>query len=667
MIIKLLFSTTVFLSAFLLFWLELFFAKLLLPNFGGGSAIWTSCLACFQLLLLLGYLYVHWANQRKKLTRRLTHLVLIILSLWDLPIHLKPWDFVGHPSLQIIGTILASIGSPLVVLAMSSSMLQGWFATPDRKPYFLYGMSNMGSLAALIAYPFAIEPTFTLSFQSIAWSLLFVLFLGLMEACRIVSRNNQASAKVTHQSAPNHLRIQWLWFSFVPSSLLAGITTYTTSDIAPSPIVWAIFLGLYLTTFILVFLPSPFLFPAEVKPIILMMVILSLGLYYMSGSRISPQLLSLNIVIFLGVIWSFHSELARLRPPAAQLAEFYVFVALGGCLGGLFNALVAPLIFPRLIEYPLMLAISAAWLRLPNEWAKSWFNPLCRVQALPAFRYSISICLAMLVVIPRPEPNFNVTTVVRSFYGAYQVGQTPTVRILLHGSTIHGEQKLDKSLSQVPGSYYSSGSPIDDVLQTISDRAHVAVVGLGAGEVASHSKPQQNWTFYELDPLIVEIARSSFTYLSEMQANHRIVTGDGRLELDKSPEQYDLIVLDAFSSDAVPMHLLTIEALKLFQSKLKPNGTIAYNITNGYIDLEKPLAQLASSSGLFGMMRQDRRDFGNQVEVGSPSDWVVLTSNRNQVATLKQHKWRDLQRGAMAVWRDDFSNLYSAMRHHKSN
>ncbi|BAY59327.1 hypothetical protein NIES2135_62040 (plasmid) [Leptolyngbya boryana NIES-2135] len=667
MIIKLLFSTTVFLSAFLLFWLELFFAKLLLPNFGGGSAIWTSCLACFQLLLLLGYLYVHWANQRKKLTRRLAYLVLIILSLWDLPIHLKPWDFAGHPSLQIIAIILASIGSPLVVLAMTSSMLQGWFATPDRKPYFLYGMSNMGSLAALIAYPFAIEPTFTLSFQSIAWSLLFVLFLGLMEACRIVSRNNQASAKVTHQSDPNHLRLQWLWLSFVPSSLLAGITTYTTSDIAPSPIVWAIFLGLYLTTFILVFLPSPFLFPTEVKPIILMMVILSLGLYHMSGSRISPQLLSLNIVIFLGVIWSFHSELARLRLPAAQLAEFYVFVALGGCLGGLFNALVAPLIFPRLIEYPLMLAISAAWLRLPDEWAKSWFNPLCRVQALPAFRYGISICLAMLVVIPRPEPNFDVTTVVRSFYGAYQVGQTPTARILLHGSTVHGEQKLDKSLSQVPGSYYSSGSPIDDVLQTISDRAHVAVVGLGAGEVASHSKPQQNWTFYELDPLIVEIARSSFTYLSEMQANHRIVTGDGRLELDKSAEQYDLIVLDAFSSDAVPMHLLTIEALKLFQSKLKPNGTIVYNITNGYVDLEEPLAQLASAAGLLGTMRQDRRDFGDRVEVGSPSDWVVLTSNRNQVAILKQHQWRDLQRGEMAVWRDDFSNLYSALRRHKSN
>ena len=665
------FGLTTFLSAFLMFWLELFFAKLLLPRFGGGSAIWTTCLACFQLLLLLGYLYAHWLGKASHRVQKLVHISAIALALLFLPIELhRVENLPNSPVLQILITVLVSIGLPMIMLSTTSSLLQSWFSQTDKNPYFLYSLSNGGSLLALMVYPTVIEPRISLSSQSKLWAVCFMLALVGVIWCLFQAKETVRS---DHEKPVIALwqRLRWLFYAFIPSSLLAGITTYTTSDVAPSPLVWSIFLGLYLFTLILVFCPIPLYPPADLGNVLVFFALAFLLIEARSPSRVSNDFLTANIVIFTGVAWIYHARLAASKPDPENLTEFYLFQAIGGAMGALFNAIAAPLIFTRLIEYQVVLAIALpALLYVPQGWEQLQRSPLSWLHRNRWIAPLGSVLVVILLIQSPSGWGMKLERSVRSFYGAYQIGTTEVSRILLHGVTIHGQEFLATENQSLPGSYYAKGSPISNVFDHTRSNAKVAIVGLGAGEIGTYSQPEQEWTFYEIDPLMVDIAKRNFKHLANMPRPAAIVVGDGRLKVAESTQIYDLIVIDAFSSDAIPLHLLTIEVLQnVFLPHLSKEGTIAYHITNQYVDLEGPLERLATATGLDGLVKHDRPLNSDLLPFGTATDWVVLTRNPAIGQALKEDGWQSMKEGTIPVpggyanaWSDDFTNLYGSLK-----
>lgn len=662
--VTIVFGLTSFLSAFLMFWLELFFAKLLLPQFGGGAAIWTTCLASFQLLLLLGYLYAHWLGKASHWVQKLVHLSAIGISLFSLPIELHQVENLPNfPVLRISAAIFISIGLPMVMLSTTSSLLQSWFSQTHQNPYFLYSLSNGGSLLALIAYPTLIEPNILLSSQSKLWAVCFMV--ALMGVIWCLFRSKSVIKRSAIQSPPiaPQQRLQWLLYAFIPSSLLAGITTYTTSDVAPSPLVWSVFLGLYLLTLILVFCPRPLYPPSDFGNVVLFFALAFLLIEARSPSRVSSDFLTANIVIFSGVSWVYHSRLAASKPDPEKLTEFYLFQAIGGAFGSMFNAIVAPLLFTRLIEYQVVLAIALPLLlSIPEDWRRLKRSPLTVLYRNLWIAPTGSFLVILLLFQSPSGWGIKLERSVRSFYGAYQVGTTDVSRILLHGVTIHGQQFLATANQFLPGSYYAKGSPISNIFDHTNPDAKVAIVGLGAGELGTYSQPKQDWTFYEIDPLMVDIAQRNFQHLANMPKPAAIVVGDGRLKVAESTQIYDLIVLDAFSSDAIPLHLLTIEALQdVFLPHLSEQGTIAYHITNQYIDLEGPLERLANATGLDGLVKHDRPSNSEMLPFSTATDWVVLTRNSAVSGALREDGWRSMKVGTIA-WSDDFTNLYGSLK-----
>jgi hypothetical protein len=382
-----------------------------------------------------------------------------------------------------------------------------------------------------------------------------------------------------------------------------------------------------------------------------------------SPSRVNSDFLTANLVIFTGVAWVYHARLAASKPEPSALTEFYLFQAIGGALGALFNAIVAPLIFTRSIEYQVILALALPLLITPAEGWKQWKrSPITYLHRRRWIAPIGSLVLILLLIQSPSAWGMKVERSVRSFYGAYQIGTTDTSRILLHGTTVHGQQYLSPGAERIPGSYYAPGSPVSNVFQQTPSDAHVAVIGLGTGEIATYSKPHQDWTFYEIDPLMVNIAETNFKHLAQMPKPPAIVVGDGRLKVAESKEVYDILILDAFSSDAIPLHLLTLDALEqVFLPHLSQRGTIAYHITNQYIDLEGPLERLANATGLQGLVKHDRPNSSGHLSDGSPSDWVVLTRNPVMTQALKADGWQNMKQG-ISVWTDDFTNLYSALK-----
>jgi hypothetical protein len=557
---------------------------------------------------------------------------------------------------------MVSSGLPMMILSTTSSLLQSWFSQTNENPYFLYSLSNGGSLLALMVYPMIIEPRLTLSFQSRLWAVCLILVLMGVVWCLFRSKTPEESAVHPSSIAPQQ-RLHWLFYAFIPSSLLAGITTYTTSDVAPSPLVWSIFLGLYLLTLILVFCPIPLYAPLDLGNVVAFFAVVLLLIEARSPSRVSNDFLTANIVIFTGVSWVYHSRLTLSKPEPEELTAFYLFQATGAALGALFNAIVAPLIFTRLIEYQVVLAIalpglifvSPSWKllrRSPSAWfhRNRWIAPMGSV-----------LLVALLIQSPSGW-GMKLERSVRSFYGAYQVGTTDVSRILLHGVTIHGQEFLATENQFLPGSYYAKGSPISNIFDHTSSDAKVAIVGLGAGEIGTYSQPKQDWTFYEIDPLMVNIAQQNFQHLANMPKPAAIVVGDGRLKVQSSLNIYDLIVLDAFSSDAIPLHLLTIEALQdVFLKHLSEQGTIVYHITNQYVDLEGPLERLANATGLDGLVKHDRLSNSELLPFSTATDWVMLTRNPAVSQALRADGWQSMKEGVIA-WSDDFTNLYGSLK-----
>jgi spermidine synthase len=739
-LIAIVFTVAIFANATLLFAVQPMFTKLVLPRLGGTPAVWNTCLLFFQGALLGGYLYAHLgARMMSARVQALVHLGLLVAAMATLPIGIpagfeRPVEGVV-PIAWLIALLVVALGAPFTLVAAGAPILQRWFAATDhpgaRNPYFLYAASNLGSFAALLSYPFLIEPNLRLAEQRWWWSVGYLTLLGLIALCamlvwraslrphRETATPGTTSGEVDGDAAavptivPNaHWRLRWVLLSFVPSSLLVGVTTYISTDIASVPLLWVIPLALYLLSFVLVFarrtlMGRSFMLWFQLPLVLMLLVALAIG-----GTPRITLVAGLHLVAFFVTAMVCHRELADARPRAEYLTGFYLWIAVGGLLGGAFNVVLAPTLYNTVREYPyalilalglrpalgrgrvttrrsyaldlvlpgLLLAAVIAVFKLPKapaDWG-SWGPHLAlgvaAVIAAAFVRRPLRLALGAAAVFAgyqlAQERDSDVIVQARSFFGVYRVRQSFQYNVLTSGTTTHGGQnRLDDKRTE-PLTYYHRGGPLGQFFaSTLTDvpLRRVAAVGLGAGTVACYGRVEEQWTFFEIDPVMVQIARSPrlFTYLRDCPPETDVVVGDARLSLAAVADStFDLILLDAFSSDAIPVHLLTREALALYIRKLRVGGVVLLHISNRYLELRPVVVELARDARLAGAIGDDDVTPSERLELKHGSRWVALARSPLTLAALvRQPQWRVLEpQAAVAVWTDDFSDVLGVLR-----
>lgn len=742
------FGTSMFLSASLLFVVEPMIGKMLMPLLGGTPAVWNTCVVFFQAVLLAGYLYAHAALKfLGPRTQIALHLALVsspFLIIGLLPPHIPAgWEppVESNPAAWLLLMLLVVIGPPFFALSATTSIMQRWFADSGHKdaadPYFLYGASNAGSLLGLLAYPLLLEPLLRLHSQSSLWSGAYAIFVLLTAVCALYAWRWRAciagpasiAPGPTAATAANDLnstawktRWRWIALAFVPSSLMLGATSAITADVPAIPLFWVLPLAAYLVSFVLVFAKKPpisHLWLIERLPFLILV-----GLFpAISQTRFSlPILLLLYLAVLFGLALVLHGELARSRPAVAYLTEFYLCLSIGGVLGGIFNSLIAPVVFNTVFEWPLVLifaalirpvAVSDPAAKPLMVWTrhKDWLLPLIlgicmtavilglarigikpgRVETTLVFGYSLLWCLSFgrrrnrfvlgLVAVFAASylyaPYGQTLLARRSFFGVYRVRNSPEghFRLFFHGGVLHGIQSLSSTAACEPLAYYARSGPAGPILRTVQaniPRGQWAFVGLGAGAMASYIQPQQSITFYEIDPLVAKIAGDPryFTYLSHCAPSTKVVLGDARLRLRDAPDgSYSLIVLDAFSGDSIPMHLMTSEALDLYMRKLAPGGIVAFHISNLYFDLAPTLGNLARNAHLAAFIANDTGVAQIEHDAGKlPSIWVVMARDPANLKSLTsdqapEFRWEPLPgRPDARLWTDDYSNLLGVVK-----
>ncbi len=736
-----LFATTIFLGAVLLFLVQPMFARLVLPTLGGAPAVWNTALVFYQAALLGGYAYAHFIARRlRPKAQVIVHVLLLLLGLACLPIRM-PMGWTppvnANPAFWLLELMCVTVGLPFLVVSATSPLLQTWFARTQSAgaddPYFLYGASNLGSLLALVAYPALVEPCLRLSAQGRLWTAAYVALGVAITFCGLRVRRAGAApvgiapaavgiavakpAVVSSRWVPPppgwRSRGRWMLLAFVPSSLMQGVTTYLSADVVSMPLLWVIPLAIYLLTFTLVFARRPLL------PETLMwraLPIVGVSLTVALAMRMTEPLW-----LLLAVHWVFlfvaamvcHGELSRGRPASQYLTEFYLWLSVGGVLGGIFNALVAPLIFTSPAEYPLVATLACALApaagmfgRRRRDHVLDFALPLVigaataalvlimqerrllirtdvlglvfGVPALLCFllsgrplRFGLSIGAVLLAAQLHHAGQGTLLRAERSFYGIHRVTLDSTGRFhqLFHGNTLHGRQSIEPGREREPLTYYFRDGPIGDLFATFEEpvRRSVAVVGLGSGSLACYAQAGETWTFYELDPVVKRLAEDSryFTLLRDSTARTDVVLGDARLSLARAAAgQYGLIVLDAYSSDSIPVHLLTREALQLYLNKLAPHGCLVFHISNRHLDLQPVVANLARDAGLLCLVRdEDGISTADEWAGKTPSIWVVMTHAPADAARLAaDFKWKsDPGQPRRPVWTDDYSSLLSVV------
>lgn len=640
------YAATLFFSAGLLFLVQPMVTKMVLPRLGGSPAVWNTSMCFFQATLLCGYLYAHLlATRVERRAQALIHGAVLLAAAAFLPLDLTratpPAD--GIPVLWLIGHLAITVGPPFFAVSATAPLLQRWFSRTDHPaaadPYFLYAASNAGSLIALLAYPLLVEPNLPLPAQSRAWALGLALVAAGIGVCWYGYRCHPAVDPVAQEErAPALLwsqRLRWVAFAFVPSALLLAVTAHITTDLASAPLFWVIPLALYLLTFIFAFASKP---PLPHALMLRLQPLLLIPLVVVSAMLHSIWLLVLHLAFFFVTAMVCHGELARQRPPAANLTEFYLYVSLGGVLGGTFNALIAPVIFPDIWEYPLLLALACLARPAPAadgsgaRWADFYlpagllvgftvlmyggkFPGWALVLALAAgavllLRFSerrvrFALGVAACLIVEQFVAAGSTLATARSFFGVNRVRlvEDGTLRIFQHGTTVHGVESTAPGEETIPLGYYNQSGPFGRFFTALAGRdvRQVGIIGLGTGGLACYAKPGQTWTFHEIDPVVERIARDPryFQFLERCGNSPRVVLGDARLTLHDVPDgHYDVLVIDAFSSDAIPLHLLTREALALYRSKLVPNGVLLFHISNRYLDLAPVIAALAEDAGM---------------------------------------------------------------------
>ncbi len=725
-----LFALTLFASAALMFVLQPMFGKILLPMLGGSPAVWNTCMVFYQSILFLGYLYAHFLSTRLNHHKQiLVHFGVILLSFIALPLALPdnvspPTE--SNPTFWLIGVLSLAIGLPFFVVSTTAPLIQKWFANVGHHtsddPYYLYAASNSGSLIALLSYPFLIEPNIGLANQKTYWSIGFVVLCLLVAGCAFTLwKAQQAKDEVMAEKTQDdelglYTKLHWLALAFVPSSLLLGLTTFISTDIASVPLLWIIPLTLYLLTFILVFSKwhdkiHPLM--VNLQPIVLLPF---LGFSFINPAALPYWVdLGIHLTAFFLAVMVCHGELARLRPSTKHLTTYYLIMSFAGMLGGMFNTFVAPFIFNAVYEYPLM--ITAALLLRPGlkesfgdaglARLKPFILPIALLVAglvlyfsiddLPAYLDTIGVGLILLAGLTyafRSQPitlalmtglliSFtfglhgllsNTLYQERTFFGVLSVresvltdekGQPEKYREFYHGTTKHGAQRLAAGLSRTPLTYFSRPGPIGQLFSEfdkVNGNWEIGIVGLGAGTLACYAKDGQQWAFYELDPLVIDIASNPeyFTYISQCNPKIRMVPGDARLSLEKERDhKFDLFVIDAFSSDSIPTHLLTQEAIKLYFDKIKPGGILALHITNRHLALKNVLAEHERQLGLSGLLQEFKPQ--DDVPLVVATDWAVMAKKPETLEALRQSQLGSWQKLPVSfnnrAWTDDFTNI----------
>ncbi len=714
------FAGTMLLGAFLVFSIQPMFARMALPLLGGAPAVWNTAMVFFQSALLAGYGYAHCLSRTFGPRGQIaSHLALLAIACLCLPVAIgADWHPpVGGASIPwLIGLMIWTVGLPFLAVAATAPLVQKWFAGSGHPaasdPYFLYGASNLGSVLALLSYPLLVEPRLTLHEQGLLWAAGYGALALAITGCAVVVWRRRSAATIEPERSRLdqgeaigwRRRLRWLGLALVPSGLLLAVTTHITTDLAAVPLLWVVPLALYLLTYVIAFARRPWLRHAwtlKAQPFLLIPLVLLFTWTLPFWVGLPLHLLGLFVSALV-----CHGELARLRPRAEHLTEFYFWLALGGALGGALTALLAPLVFDGVFEYPIAL-VAACLLRPARDpasdrramdfvlpliigaliAARGFGGPLglpefgmvgmllvCVPSALALYAlaerplgFGLGIAAALAALLLTAQGH-TVVARERSFFGVYTVKRDPAgYHVLVHGTTVHGAQRIDPAGWREPLTYFHRDGPLGQLFDALGARPRaIGVVGLGAGSVACYRRPGQRWTFYEIDPLVERIARDEryFHYLAECAPEAAIRAGDARLTLrDAAPADYDLLILDAFSSDAIPMHLITREALALYLDKLAPGGVIAWHVSNRNLNLAHVVGDLAADAGVVASVRSDQPSRAALAGYRSPSSWIALARRAEDLAPLiADPRWTRLQgRADVRPWTDDFSNILSAL------
>lgn len=711
------FAAAIFASAFLLFWVQPLFSKMILPLLGGSPSVWNTAMMFFQLVLLAGYGYAHLLTHRVASLRWQVaiHGVVTLVGLAFLPFAVAQEAMPptgGSPVFWLIGLLTLSVGWPFFALSASAPLLQAWFAHSGHRagqdPYFLYAASNAGSLLALLAFPVLLEPELTLAGQADAWRTGYVALLLMLAALGVllIRAGAPPSAVVERSEISWRQCAIWVALAFVPSSLLLGVTTHITTDIASAPLFWVLPFALYLLTFIIAFAwrsrqGQHWILVAQAAGIIGVLAATVLTVAYGLGGSVGAMV-GVHVFAFFTTALMCHGELARRRPAATGLTAFYFCMSIGGALGGIFNALIAPALFSTDLEYYLVLVAACALRGLSAgdarnfHWRDALFPLLLGLFVAAVVYHATSrptlvvltrflflmVCTlalywfslrsnrfalgagAMLAAILLVENTVDVLHSERSFFGINKIlrmdrkGQIA----LVHGTTMHGAEFIDRARRDEPLTYYAHSGPLGQALAHAGPRPRAVLIGLGTGALACYREPPFDWTFFEIDGAVEKIARDTrfFHYLDDCKGA-KVRLGDGRLLLQKEPDRsYDLIVVDAFSSDAIPTHLMTREALALYLRKLKPKGIILFNLSNKYLRLGPVLSNGVASLGAFGRRQLYYPTDEEAAQGAVGSEWMVIAASESDLDFLGHDKRWEPTRAEpdAAPWTDDFSNIF---------
>ena len=708
---RFLFPLSLFFSASLLFMIQPMVAKVLLPVYGGTPAVWTICMLFFQAILLIAYSYA-WVLSRLSGTRwwRVVHFLVCLLSISMWPMALAPGVSKGVPELQILITLLLQLGLPLLVVGASAPLLQFAFSQTTGKraadPYFLYAASNAGSLLALLSYPWLVERYSGVSQQFHSWNIIYLVYLGfllyLMFAVRYEPRVGLAekSIKIDWRQ-----RASWVFLSFIPCSLMLGVTFYISTDVAATPLFWVLPLALYLLSFVVTFASKPLISHAWVARNTLFVLVFPICGFIIGANQVQAmQLIGANLAGFFMLALLCHGELVRIRPGANQLTTFYFCLSLGGVLAGLFNGLLAPRLFTHAYEYPLVMLLALLCIPLSRrsrrrsdstrKWSISWvvLGFLLLNYYLPDHTWGLWIkvnhvleFLALILIVIWPNsvrslfinmtilfvfifmPWFKSTEVLsqqRNFYGIKQVFSQAGAHVLLSQSTVHGFQVLqDENPTDGARAYYGAIFPVVQRLQAVHEPLRAMVLGLGTGIMACQFREQDKLTMVEIDEQVIDIASNPqlFTYLRDCPSQTSLIKDDGLLAVSHVADaSYELLVMDAFNSDAIPVHLLTVEAFALYKQKITADGVILVNISNRHL---RVLPVLTGAGRELDMIVLQKSQAGNSRLGQFAAEWALLTTNERLASNLLgEPGWRFVTEDETQVWTNDYSNLIPLLK-----
>lgn len=661
-----LFTLTIFLSAYLLFLIQPMVGKSLLPVLGGTPSVWNTAMVFFQVLLLAGYLYAHLLSKINNLkTQLIIHGMFLCAAFVTLPMaisFLPPADE-ASPFIWQITTMIGMIGLPFFILSTSAPLLQKWFSLSSHpnahNPYFLYSASNIGSLLALILYPILVERFLPLPEQTYAFQIGFgVLAVSILVCGLSLPKTHRATITVTDDTPRPSFKEMgiWLLLSFVPSSMMLGFTSFVTTDIGSTPLFWVIPLILYILSFVLAFATKK-IFPLPViKVCFLVLFFIVNVILNMLLVNYKWEVAIVHGVLFFVTALMCHQQLDKLKPSAKHLTLFFLIMSVGGALGGIFNALIAPLIFLKPYEYMVATALA-----------------LCCWGYGQKYKYIIAIGIFLMAVnpiVPWETPEKKIIHLSRNYFGTVTVRDSDTARTLAHGTTDHGSQALDEKFKLTPITYYYYKSAVAETLaesKNGTDKVEAAVLGLGAGVISCHYRPSDHLTFIEIDPDIIKIAkdRNLYTYIEDCKTPVTIIQGDARLKLNEEPNgKFDYVLVDVFSGDNIPIHLITTEAVKMYLQKIKGDGMLTFHLSNRYMNLAREVAAIAKSLNVTAYHKISTGGIIKDSNIPYfATEVVALTNNPIHGKNLIAKGWKkmDLNENNLHPWTDTYANPLRAL------